>query len=906
MNNRLEQLLKAKQLFQILMMIDPSAGPVSEEVIEQKLIETRDKLPSDYPLDDDLFLSLKKLIHSEYTILQNEGSALTDDDHTSWYKGKESQFGTEYWSRYKQYLIELKNFPILTVQNLERDLNNIVDLLGNPNSDTNFARRGLVIGDVQSGKTSNYIGLLSKSVDAGYKVVILLTGTIEKLRQQTQIRVEEGFIGYDSLNQKRIGVATINADNKNLTPISLTSRASDFTGKLDHNTVLSLNDKSQPFVFVIKKNTTVLSKLFEALKNINTSNRSISINQSLLMIDDESDNASINTNDPTNDPTRTNKLIRQLLNLFDKSTYVGFTATPYANVFIDPTTDDEMLKADLFPEHFIYALDSPSNYFGANKVFIESEKHLRIINDVEEDIFSHRHKKEWNGNRLFYSLNKAIYAFLITNVIRDVHGQETSHRTMMINVSRFVNVQSRVTDIVRQLVEGLLRSIRQQAHREKSISLMNDDIEAIYNTWIEEYQDQVSWEQIQENLYKSNENIEIIEVNSGKKSVVKLDYENSSSGIRVIAIGGSVLSRGLTLEGLTISYFYRNTSTYDVLMQMGRWFGYRPGYEELCRVWISQESAGWYRDIAEATNELKQDMKAMKDMGKKPKEFGIRVRNDSSELIITSRNKSRATKQVTDFGSFFGGYFEAPYILSDILTLQSNQKVWAEFIKEIAALHTSNHPNIFTQVSISSVVSFLKQLKLPNSIRFDVKQIVDFIEPRKMSSDLNLFDVVMVDGSSSDSKIQNKHKLNGFEHYLVERAFNMHDGDKIRISGNRARLGGKTDTRYGLTPEEINAVETHRIEENQGIKSQSYLIKGRRPFLLIYPLSLKVPSGEDEKIIYHQIKDEGIIPVSVAIGFPRTDRINEPEKSKYIVNKFYDYFDLNPNQDMEDFDDEDL
>jgi hypothetical protein len=906
MINRRDELLKAKRIFQELVDFSSLEGNLTQQIVEEKLSDTKEVLSKLIDIDDDLFHELVKVIHSEFIIIQNEGQVISDDSHSSWYKGNENQYNSVYWSRYKNFLIQEKNFPILTVKNLERDLNNIVDLLGNPNVNVNFARRGLVIGDVQSGKTSNYIGLLSKAVDAGYKVVILLTGTIEKLRQQTQIRVEEGFIGYDSFNQKRIGVGRVDGELNIATPLSMTSRVSDFTGKLDHNTVLSLNDKSQPFVFVIKKNTTVLSKLFEALKNINTSNRSNSINQSLLMIDDESDNASINTNDPENDPTRTNKLIRQLLNLFDKSTYVGFTATPFANVFIDPTTEDEMLKADLFPEHFIYALDSPSNYFGANKVFIDSDKNLRIIDDVEEHIFSYRHKKDWNGNRLFNSLNKAIYAFLLTNVIRDLRGHDTSHRTMMINVSRFVNVQSRVTEIVRYIVEGLLRSIRQQAHRDPSISLSNDDIKAIYDNWKEEYADLATWDEVKENIYKSNENIEIIEVNSSKKSIVKLDYENSPGGLRVIAVGGSVLSRGLTLEGLTVSYFYRNTSTYDVLMQMGRWFGYRPGYEDLCRVWISQESANWYRDIAEATTELKQDMKFMKELGKKPKEFGIRVRNDSSDLIITSRNKSRATKQVTDYGSFYGGYFEAPYVLSDIQALRSNYNSWVQFITKIASKHTSSHPNIFKEVSVGLVVEFLRSLRLPNSYRFDVKQITEFIEPRMMTPELCLFDVVIVEGFSKESKIYNKHNVAGFEHYLVERIFNVLDGDKIRISGNKARLSGKTDARFGLTPEEIKSVESQRFTDNKGVKSQSYLIKGRRPILLIYPLRLKEPSNQDEKGIYHRIVEDGVVPVSVALGFPRTDQVHEPQTSKYTVNKIYDYFDLNPIQDVEDFDDEDL
>lgn len=304
-------------------------------------------------------------------------SLLADYDDENWYTDSKEEIVPKFWERYKNYLIDEKHFSpnvVATLGNetLDRDIMNYV---GNPKSGKSFLKRGLVIGDVQSGKTSTYIGLMCKAADAGYKVFILLTGTIENLRKQTQERVEEGFIGIDmsadGTGGKRVGVGL---DNKRIFAMSMTSRKSDFIGNSDQIAVsLQSNDA---VVFVIKKNSSVLRKLIDWITTINADKITGKIDVPMLLIDDEADNASINTSKSKEDPSTINKLIRRLASLFTKSNYIGFTATPYANVFIDPITEEEMVNHDLFPEDFIYALPTPSDYIGPQQTFDQSGKVL--------------------------------------------------------------------------------------------------------------------------------------------------------------------------------------------------------------------------------------------------------------------------------------------------------------------------------------------------------------------------------------------------------------------------------------------------------------------------------------------------------------------------------------------------
>lgn len=605
-----------------------------------------------------------------YEIRTTPGTSILSDyeEDNFWYDNSKAEIEPKFWTRYKNYLIDEKHFSPNVVSTLGEDtldqklMNYILD--PNANYGKPVLKRGLIIGDVQSGKTSTYIGFLCKAADAGYKVFILLTGTIESLRRQTQERVEEGFIGIDMSANKtggqRVGVGL---DNKPICAMSMTSRVSDFTGNNDKIAV-SLASNNDAVVFVIKKNTTTLQKLTKWLLSLNADPVTHKIDMPMLMIDDEADNASVNTSADKEDPTKINKLIRELASIFTKSNYVGFTATPFANVFIDPETTEKMETQDLFPEDFIVSLPTPSNYIGANKIFAkdgEYHNQLTYIKDAgreEADGFSFwfKHTKEWQGN-LPDSLTDAMYAFYVVNAIRDLRGDHKDHRSMLINISRFVAVQKYIKTQVEDIHRNAYRAIKFNITGKDA--LKDPVIRRIYEIYEKYYSFvEFSWDQIAAKMFDSIENIQIKVVNSSKSSE-KLEYPKNDS-LRVIAIGGLALSRGLTLEGLVISYFYRNTSTYDVLMQMGRWFGYRKNYDDLFRIWTHKDSADWYAEIAEATDKLKDDMSLMRELRQKPKDFGIRVRNNSADLRITAYNKMRNATDEYEMNSYFGGIVETP------------------------------------------------------------------------------------------------------------------------------------------------------------------------------------------------------------------------------------------------------
>ena len=357
---------------------------LTDETIIQMVDETQQQFGEGSRLSDEERELVIRRIKSLNTIFQDEGSALLGDyEHDyEWYNKllASDEFEQYYWNRYKSYLQNKSNpLPDTVIDILENNtLKNIMSYLGDPRENTtHYSIRGLVVGDVQSGKTSNYIGLATKAADAGYKVIFVLTGTIESLRQQTQQRIEEGFIGYNSVNGEDVGVK-----RGAKTPKAFTSRANDFTGKAHQNTTYRISDySSEPMIFILKKNKSILQKVYASLKTINTSAEHQKIDYPILVIDDEADNASVNTNklDGEHDPTVINGYIRKILALFTRSSYVGFTATPFANVFISYDSDDEMLSDDLFPRDFIYALYPPSNYCGAWRYFFSINNIVHFI-----------------------------------------------------------------------------------------------------------------------------------------------------------------------------------------------------------------------------------------------------------------------------------------------------------------------------------------------------------------------------------------------------------------------------------------------------------------------------------------------------------------------------------------------
>lgn len=903
------------------------ANTLTDEKIDELISQALSIVSVD--CSDEEREACKRDLKYRYMIQSRPGSKILNDyDQEEWYSDIKDEIDQKFWLRYKDYLIDEKHFSPNIVSKLGNETldQDLMNYLLNPNikTDVPILRRGLVIGDVQSGKTSTYIGLICKAADAGFKVFILLTGTIESLRKQTQERVEEGFIGIDmsdpATGGRRVGVGM---DNQDIFATALTSRNNDFTGNSDKIAVALRNFNA--VVFVIKKQKDVLNKLTKWLQNLNADKLTGKIDQPMLMIDDEADNASINTSKDKEDPTTINRLIRNLANLFTRSNYIGFTATPFANVFIDPETTEEMENQDLFPEDFIVSLPTPSNYIGPEKIFAENgEYHSQLIYITDAGVeesdgysFYFKHKKEWQGD-LPDSLTDAIYSFYIVNAIRDLRGDTKTHRSMLINMSRFVKVQKHIRSEVEDIHTKAYREIKFNLNHDFEESMKSPVLKRIHSLWKTHFSDtEFEWDDIVDSLYNAVEPIMIKVVNSAK-GTDKLVYPANES-IRVIVIGGLALSRGLTLEGLIISYFYRNTCTYDVLMQMGRWFGYRRGYEDLFRIWTHEASAEWYAEISRATEELKADMRTMNENKMRPRDFGIRVKNDADDLQITAANKMRNSKDETLVNSYFGNIIETPYLVYDPELQKKNYRRITSFIETLVSEGMSFERQqtahgkgryMIQDVPKSRVVDLITKLDISKyNGHFKPSQLSNFITNCDEQC-LEFFDIAVIEGTKSEKKVE----IAGKEITTIFRGGCSASVEENRLNiGRRGKLGGPGDGMTGIvdtpdmTAEEIMESAKARFRTDYkkekkkdfsdtstypGITWFKY-IKDRKPLLIIYLVDIKGQENQHKAFENLENEMDGMPAVGLAIGFPENDRASVFEYTTYRANKAYNWFELN-------------
>ncbi len=883
------------------------------------------------PLTDEEKDEVIATLHASLFVRIDRGHCLKEKDHTPWYMAAKAELPGKFWDRYRIYLQKEQHWNKDTVNELDKTTDEIMDLLGNPSSANSYLYRGLCIGDVQSGKTSTYIGLSNKAADAQYRVIILLTGTIEKLRRQTQQRIDEGFIGLDSYaftlenDNVQVGVGTIDSTTSGW---AVTSTTSDFNAATAKKIVGQLNNISAPVIFVLKKNKSVLEKLEHWLRFYNANKITKKIDLPMLLIDDEADNASVNTKKDKSEVTAINKGIRKLLVLFEKANYVGFTATPYANIFIDPDTEQEMLDHDLFPRDFIYALEAPSNYIGARSIFAKNAKYSYMLesNDDCEQALPMKHKKEEVLTYIPKSLEEAIGAFFLCNAIRDLRGDTKSHRTMMINISRFIAVQNQITKVV----DGYVREAKREIHNYYMLgeAALQFDIfklmKRVYEKYYSAFSDDpefgdlkhFTWEEIQKNLYPSIARIEVRTINGGN-APKNLDYEKYEKepddiGLRLIAIGGMSLSRGLTLEGLSISYFYRNSSMYDTLMQMGRWFGYRGKYRDLCKIWMPNESMAWYSYISMATDKLRAEVRRMQNDDMTPTQFGLAVRSDITGLLVTARNKMRDAKDYETVVNFSGEVVETRYVHSSKDILRRNYEETDAFLKEIQKtypLHKSDpqlalKANQFLNVKKETIMEFLSIFSAHTlNIDFSITELLGMFREDTQNV-FDEWDILVAGGLSTTPEIQ----FGGLYIPPVKRGFAYRkDTKSLQMSGKNSRLGSKDLAKGGLTKKMVEMMEEGQ-EEGKAFSEDFYFSTGmkRNPLMVIYPVKLSYEPKEEETVdeTKKRIAESIDFPIiGLSIGIPLIAG-KKKEKIKYKVNKqkWIELFGVDDGDDFEEID----
>ena len=744
----------------------------------------------------------------------------SDDNHISWLNSTRKK-DWRYWQRYREWLERSLSYKALDA--LDRSTDTILGLLEDPTREGHWGRRGLVVGHVQSGKTGNYTGLICKAADAGYKIIIVLAGLHNNLRSQTQIRLDEGFLGYETKpfsaeEMRMIGVGEIDGDPA-IRPNYVTNRSDkgDFNTAIVKN--LGITPEQRPWLFVVKKNKTVLERLHSWIRDhvANTqdsaSRRRIVTHLPLLLVDDEADNASVDTGeqvfddegnpDESHQPTAINRCIRRILYAFARSAYVGYTATPFANIFIHERGATGNEGPDLFPSAFIINLATPSDYIGPAGVFgskAERRGGLPLIRTIADHVtggwMPHQHK---NGHQPLHngrdslpdSLVTAIDAFILSCVTRSIRGQSDEHCSMLIHVTRYNSVQQcvcrQVEEHLRHMRQRVLRDIANHDLLARLKGVWQSDFVPTSNSVHTSHPELVagpipSWEEIRDRLSEVLADIQVKTINGTAKDA--LDYADNHA-LKVIAIGGDKLSRGLTLEGLCVSYFLRASRMYDTLMQMGRWFGYRPNYLDLCRLYTTAELADWFAHISDAAEELREEFDIMAASGSTPRDYGLKVQSHSI-LLVTSRLKMRTAKNL--LLSFSGQLSETVTFYRDAKILQRNLDALKNLISRLPV--PAKDPQrvrhgslsrwegyLWEDVPTGDVVDFLAGYRTHvDAYRVDSSLLAEFITSMSKIGELTNWTIALIGGGQGESL-----EINGLKLAMLQRTNEGRQEDRYSI-----------------------------------------------------------------------------------------------------------------------------
>lgn len=748
-----------------------------------------------------------------------------------------------YWQRYRDFL-ESK-MSVKAVDALDDATNKILELLEDPLREEGWDRRGLVVGHVQSGKTGNYTGLICKAADAGYKIIIVLAGLHNNLRSQTQIRLEEGFLGYETSAKndvvRYIGVGENGRDSE-IRPNCATNRSDngDFNTKVAKH--LAISPEQRPWLFVVKKNKTVLDRLLKWIRNHvadskDPDGRPLVSGFPLLLIDDEADHASVDTGDQVvskdgsvddeYQPKAINSRIRKILHSFSRKAYVGYTATPFANIFIDRRKATKEEGPDVFPQSFIINISAPSNYIGPARVFglrategragglpLTREIDDQVAETEEAGWMPPRHDKNhvplFKGrDELPPSLREAVSAFVLACAVRVLRGQGSRHCSMLIHVTRYTAVQEEVRRQVENLVKGYRQQIERGFEKDKLISewrgLWNSDFaptSAAVATAMGETGgefDLPEWEDVEavlaDVLGDLSSNVRAINGSAGDV----LDYaEREETGLKVIAVGGDKLARGLTLEGLCVSYFVRTTKMYDTLMQMGRWFGYRPGYLDICRLYTTADLVEWFGHIADAAEELRQEFDTMAKVHATPENYGMKVQSHPV-LMVTSPIKMRSAKSLQV--SFCGSVLETVAFHRDSSVIEKNLVVMERLLDAAGVPAESGSivrkrgetsqewkGFLWRNVPAEHVVEFFSgYLTHPAARKVNSAVLADFVKVMAGKGELTSWTIALVGGSEGADCVfcekyvlgnmitRNQNPSSKGEHYSIGRLLSPRD-----------------------------------------------------------------------------------------------------------------------------------
>lgn len=671
----------------------------------------------------------KRQFEADKAKVQAGGPPIITAGSDDWYSGPGGS--DRYWQALKAQF-EAEGWPTDRIDSVDHSSSTVVAHTPRPDRQK-WDSKGLVVGYVQSGKTTNFTAVVAKLADVQYRLVIVLSGIHNGLRRQTQVRLDQYL---KELNPDRW--------------VTLTEETRDFV-KPSHDASAALSAE-KTVLAVVKKNAAVLGKL---IKWLDTSNGRKALESApVLIIDDEADQASVATG-------RINPLIRRLLRLMPRCTYVGYTATPFANVFVDPSQDD------LYPKSFILNLPRPEGYFGPEKIFgrdaVEGENldelgppdGYDMVRLVDEDLVpllrpGSKEPAEGFSPTMIDELVTAVRWFWLATAARRARG-DAGHSTMLIHTS----VKIAVHESYRPPLEALqARAVAELASGRHGI------VDDWRNLWEKESarvpaedfgRTQNLFDDLLPHLGQVIASTRVVLDNY--RSQDRLDYSDPS--VVAIAVGGNTLSRGLTLEGLVVSFFVRGATAYDTLLQMGRWFGYRTGFEDLPRIWMTPSLAAAFRHLATVEHEMRDDIDRYQRENLTPTQAAVRIRTHPALRITAKMGAAQPA-----FVSYAGRRLQTRYFRHRDAEWLGNNRLAAENLVQDAVRHGRvddgvDGARLIRDVPVSLVKAFLNRYKVhEDSPDLDTNLMVRYIDQQLTSDPPSLatwsVGVVIGDGHEKD------------------------------------------------------------------------------------------------------------------------------------------------------------
>lgn len=813
---------------------------------------------------------------------------LGDIDRGEWY----------YWPTLRSYLLGIKNRPRDAVNSLDDASDKVLRQLRPPGT-PEFDVRGLVLGYVQSGKTANFAAVIAKAADAGYRLIVVMSGIDNGLRRQTQIRLSKELTGYSHNPKDAVPLPPLGKQWHKYT-------SDDFTGDFDpgRSSHAALQG-SEPVLLVVKKNPVVLRRLkawFEAAP------AHAKKHLPALFIDDEADQASVDAKaslqteenfDPDDpdyaSPAVINGLIRELLLIFSKRAYVGYTATPFANILIPHEQYDPKAGLDLYPKDFFIDLPRPSGYYGTEEFFgrfdpstderVEGIPVLRPV-AVEQIVAL------LQNNDLTESLDEAICAFILGGAARAFRGQPDAPCTMLVHTSHLMAKQGPL----KAMVENRWRELKDEWRYDRKAGLLA----RLSGLWDADFVRTSSavagcalhkFEELTPYIGKFMEAVEVREINTAAGDV--LDYEQEPN-LKAIAVGGNKLSRGLTLEGLLVSYFARRSPQYDTLLQMARWYGYRGGYQDLTRIYTTGELIGWFADLALVEHRLREDMQVYEQIpGITPKDVGMRILRHPA-MQVTASMKQRATS-ITNVSESYALQLEQTFRFpvkdeSRLAMLCERNRLLAHaLIKKIGTPSRKkprDYAPTWTDVRAADIVEFLRAFDYdPSACGCVPSLMADWIEEQNLHGGLVNWTVVIRGRESQSEKL-------GTAQWLPASVGPVNNIARTRIKGSNS-LGVITtagDEAFGLTSTQLDAAEKLVAEGNETktLNRAARLVRDPSSGLIVlYPISRFSGYDEGSKVGADSAREplyrdpnggEARDLIGFAVSFPKA-AIDRPSRS---------------------------